>query len=424
MRAILFILMAFIASTVLADDNSAELETSVYSALSMGTGWALTHRHIVTNYHVIKGMRNLRLVNSAQKEIPLEVVIVDKENDLAVLTIRDPSVQVKPLPLALTKPRLGSQVFTIGYPHPNLMGTSPKLTSGYINATNGLADDPRTFQVSVPVQSGNSGGPLLNMRGEVVGVITSKLSAQKMFEWTGDIPQNVNYAIKINRLSSLVSKLAIDEQIKTGEAKQNQKLEALAGLIVDSVVIVAGDGNKQNSTAGRSLFAVEQHNSPPDEGNKLKILLYSFAEPGYHDRSEDIEGSSSIPVYSANTLKVLKQQLLDHLHGNVEFKTKGGKEVNEIYYRLEEVNYSAALCVNNKADFIVASHSEDQSGHGTHFRSVYYRLFDCKARKEYKSEYHMERDETNDNFGYQVALYTTFKDFLIKIPPYLRWAKQ
>ena len=425
MRLYLVLLGILISATaVAADQDRIEQETAVYSALSMGTGWALTHRHIVTNFHVIDGMRNLRIVTGSQKEIPVKLVIADEKNDLAVLSIEDNKTRIKPLPLALTKPRLGSPVFTVGYPHPNLMGTSPKLTSGIINATNGLADDPRTIQVSVPVQSGNSGGPLLNMRGEVVGVITSKLSAQKMFEWTGDIPQNVNYAIKINRLSSLISDLETDEQVIAGGTKQIQDLETLASNVIDSVIIVAGDGHRRNDEPAQTLFSVEQHHNELVVANKLKILVYSFSEPGNHDRVVDIEGSSTIPAFSKNTLNVLTKQLTDHLDGNVEFETKGGRVVNEIFYDLEEVEYSSALCSNRNADFIIASHSEDQSGHGTHFRSVYYRLFDCKTNKEYKSEYHMERDEANDNFGYEVAFYTSFKDFLIKIPPYLQWAKQ
>ena len=81
--------IAFFAtkSAVLAADITVEQETSVYSALSMGTGWALTHHHIVTNFHVINGMQNLRLVTSDQKEIPIEVVMSDEKNDLAVLAV-------------------------------------------------------------------------------------------------------------------------------------------------------------------------------------------------------------------------------------------------------------------------------------------------------------------------------------------------
>jgi len=411
-------------NSALANDDRLEQETSVYSAMSMGSGWALTQRHIVTNFHVIDGMQNLRLVTPDQKEIPVEVVLVDKKNDLAILAIRNKNIQITPLPLALTKPRLGSQVFTIGYPHPNLMGTSPKLTSGFISATNGLADDPRTFQVSVPVQAGNSGGPLLNMRGEVVGVITSKLSAQKMFEWTGDIPQNVNYAIKVNRLSSLISELETDEQVKAGSGHQEQNLESLAEKIVESVIIVAGDGGKRDSEHSHELFSTQQQHDQPKVENKSTIVVYSFAEPGNYDLLEEINGSDTVADYSANTVNVLEQQLKQQFGGNTKFVSRGGKEVSKIFYQLEDINYSKALCNKHSASNIVASYSENASGHGTHFRNVTYRMVDCVTLKEFVKGYYIERDEINDQFGYEVALYTTFKDFLIKTPPYVSWGSQ
>jgi len=403
-----------------SDDNLAQ-ETSVYSAMSMGSGWALTKRHVVTNFHVIDGMQNLRLVTSDQREIAVNVVLVDKKNDLAVLSIVDEGVEIAPLPLALTKPRMGSQVFTIGYPHPDLMGTSPKLTSGFISATNGLADDPRTFQVSVPVQAGNSGGPLLNMRGEVVGVITSKLSAQKMFEWTGDIPQNVNYAIKVNRLSQLIGELETDEQVLAGSGRQNQNLESLAETIINSVIIVAGDGDKNNNMQQHVLFNGVQQSPAGGKEPKRTIIVYSYAQPGYYDFDDNIEGSNSVGKYSKNTVKLIKQQIVSQRGENIKFVTMGGKSIKEIFYRLEEKQYSKSLCEKNNASHILASFSEGRKGGQLHFRLVTYRIIDCETLNVFKKEYVIKRDEINDRFGFEVALHTTVKDFLIKTPPYINW---
>ena len=404
--------------------ESAEQETAVYSALSMGTGWALTHRHIVTNFHVIDGAKNLRLVTSEQKEIPVRVILVDKSNALAVLAILDEKLRLNPLPLALTKPRLGTQVFTIGYPHPNLLGTSPKLTSGFINATNGLADDPRTFQVSVPVQAGNSGGPLLNMRGEVVGVITSKLSAQKMFEWTGDIPQNVNYAIKINRLSSLISELETDEQVKAGGADNNQDLESLAEKVIDSVIIVAGDGDEKASQKRHALFSGGSDANEVKQDKKNTFVLYAYVEPeSFHDKENFIGKDDTVYHYSKSVIEVLKQQIANSFGKQNEFVVNSGKSSKRLFYRLEENNFSSHVCSKNKASNIIAVYSEDVSGRGTHFKPVVYRMIDCSNLKEFKKEYNIVRDELHDTFSYEVALHTSFKDFIIKTPPYLNWAK-
>jgi hypothetical protein len=91
--------------------------------------------------------------------------------------------------------RVGQNVATIGFPNINLQGFSPKLTRGEISSLNGFGDDPRGWQISAPVQPGNSGGPLLDENGNLIGVVVAKLglSAAKA---TGDLPQNVNYAVK------------------------------------------------------------------------------------------------------------------------------------------------------------------------------------------------------------------------------------
>ena len=76
-----------------------------------------------------------------------------------------------------------------------IQGFSPKITKGEISSESGIGDDPRAWQISVPVQPGNSGGALLDESGNVVGVVVSKLGL-KAAKTTGDIPQNVNYAVK------------------------------------------------------------------------------------------------------------------------------------------------------------------------------------------------------------------------------------
>ena len=100
--------------------------------------------------------------------------------------------------------RTGEKIFTIGYPASKIMGEKPKYSEGVINSMTGLKDDPAFFQVSVPVQPGNSGGPLFNERGEVIGITTASLSLLAI-DAMGAIPQNVNYAIKSSFVKNLLS---------------------------------------------------------------------------------------------------------------------------------------------------------------------------------------------------------------------------
>src|SRR5207302_7312555 len=119
------------------------------------------------------------------------------------------------IPLAPeSRVKLGEAVFTVGFPNPDVQGVEPKLTRGEISSLAGIHDDPRYFQISVPVQPGNSGGALVDESGNVVGVVTARLDDVTTYEVSGALPQNVNYAVKgalvhdfLNGVPGLSSKL-------------------------------------------------------------------------------------------------------------------------------------------------------------------------------------------------------------------------
>ena len=208
--------------------------------VSFGTGWPVLGGFVVTNYHVVKGREEFLLLCKDGQKIPAAIASYDSANDLALLKATEPRKLPPALPLATRPARVGEKVFTIGYPHPTLMGAEPKLTDGIINSLTGMGNDPRTYQISVPVQAGNSGGPMLNMRGEVVGIVTAKLSASEVFKWTGDLPQNVNYAIKTPYLSVLLSSTSDAADIRELPSGKTD-LSTLASRIEPSVMIVIAE---------------------------------------------------------------------------------------------------------------------------------------------------------------------------------------
>ncbi len=158
---------------------------------------------VVTNNHVIDGGTRITLHLADGRTIQARVDQRDAEADIALL--RPVGLDDLPpgLPVSAVDAPMGAEVFTLGFPLTDIMGANAKLSTGIVNSQTGVGDDPRTYQVSVPVQSGNSGGPLINRRGEVVGIITSKLAAERVFRYTGDLPQNVNYAVKASYLIRL-----------------------------------------------------------------------------------------------------------------------------------------------------------------------------------------------------------------------------
>jgi hypothetical protein len=90
----------------------------------------------------------------------------------------------------------GERVFTIGFPAPEILGSEPKFTEGTISSLTGPGGDDAFLQMSVPVQPGNSGGPLVNHAGLVVGVVDSTMGSRAFEAQTGALPQNINWAVK------------------------------------------------------------------------------------------------------------------------------------------------------------------------------------------------------------------------------------
>ncbi len=163
--------------------------------LSSGTGFVVASGRALTNHHVVEGCAALRYRNAAGAEGAARVLASDRDRDLALLDL--PADAGPPLPFRRdAAARRGEGVVTYGFPLAGLLSSGPTLTTGEISALAGLGDNQRQYQISAPVQPGNSGGPLLDMNGNVVGVIVSKLNAQRIAQRTGDIPQNVNFAVK------------------------------------------------------------------------------------------------------------------------------------------------------------------------------------------------------------------------------------
>mgnify|MGYP001552088159 CR=1 FL=1 len=207
------------------------------SSFSAGTAWPVTRGYAVTNNHVVADVEDVRLIDATGTQLNASVALRDAEHDLALLRVSKTGNLPPALPLASTGPRPGSRVFTIGYPRIDIMGRTPKLSDGIISSLNGYQDDPDSYQISVPIQPGNSGGPLLNMDGAVVGVVASMLGTYGDTAEPQVLP-NVSYAVKVKVLRGLLSQelqlAAATEQLPAAPAS----LADLAERIQGSVLIV------------------------------------------------------------------------------------------------------------------------------------------------------------------------------------------
>ncbi len=170
--------------------NGDAAEKAEYTA----TGFFITaDGYILTAYHAVGKSENIKVLHN-RRQYQAKVVAQNQSLDVALLKID--GNDFSHLTLSSSTAQTGDSVFTMGFPQVSLQGSEPKFTEGSISSLSGTADNPNFFQISVPVQPGNSGGPLIDQNGEVIGLIVARLNDISALLTTGAVPQNVNYALK------------------------------------------------------------------------------------------------------------------------------------------------------------------------------------------------------------------------------------
>jgi S1-C subfamily serine protease len=165
-------------------------KTGEGGAVGFGTGFVVSEAgHVLTNHHVIAGCGALTVGQS-----PAKILATDETFDLALL-LAVGEAGVAPAQFAAEPARLNSDVTVAGYPLSDLLG-GLNVTRGAVSSLKGIGGDGINMQITAPVQPGNSGGPVINAAGQVVGVVVAKLNAEAVAEVYDDIPQNVNFAIR------------------------------------------------------------------------------------------------------------------------------------------------------------------------------------------------------------------------------------
>jgi hypothetical protein len=217
-------------------DSAAPVAPAEATPKTSGSGTIVSAEgHVLTAAHVVAGAGRVKIF-TAQGMRTASVLRIDEANDLAVLKLAAGIYPV--LPVAPSRRiRLGQMVATIGFPNIEIQGFSPKVTRGEISSLNGLGDDPRAWQISVPVQTGHSGGPLLDESGNLVGVVVSKLGL-KAARVTGDLPQNVNYAVKSSYALALLEPYLGSDAPEPNQAAAKPRFEDMVAKAQQSVVLI------------------------------------------------------------------------------------------------------------------------------------------------------------------------------------------
>jgi hypothetical protein len=205
-------------------------------AQSSGTGFFISNDgYIVTCFHVIENASEIYIkgINSdfTRKYIS-KIVATDKTNDLAILKVD--CILSSPIKYSIkwNTCDVGQEVFTLGYPLKTTMGEEVKLTNGIISSKSGFQGDITTYQITAPVQPGNSGGPLFDKNGYVIGVISAKHTGA----------ENAGYAIKTNILKNLIQSSSSNLQISQTNQLIGKALTEQVKLAKKDVLMIETSG--------------------------------------------------------------------------------------------------------------------------------------------------------------------------------------
>ncbi|UVO36812.1 serine protease [Bradyrhizobium arachidis] len=214
------------------------------SSSGFGTGFVVSASgHIVTNNHVIDGCSELKGNLTGEAAMVLRVVSSDANNDLALLQAPSTATFKEFARIRDRSIRSGDSVVTIGFPFHGLLTSDFTVTTGIVSSLSGMRNDSRFLQISAPVQPGNSGGPLFDTTGQVVGVVTGKLDGLRVAAATGSIPENINFAIKTGALRDFLDNSVVPYQ--TAEPKGELKTTDIAGNARAYTMLISCNGTEQ-----------------------------------------------------------------------------------------------------------------------------------------------------------------------------------
>lgn len=215
--------------------NDNVVQSDNPSKLASGTGFGISSNGIIiTNYHVINSAKIIKVrgINSDfNKTYKAKVLVTDKNNDLAIIQIDDfgfTSLGTIPYTIKTGLADVGENIFVLGYPLRSTMGNEIKLTNGIISSRTGFQGDITSYQISAPVQPGNSGGPLFDNQGNLIGIINAKHGGA----------ENASYAVKTSYLTNLIELLTSPPRLQTVNSLTGKTLTKQVELAKKFVYII------------------------------------------------------------------------------------------------------------------------------------------------------------------------------------------
>ncbi len=292
-----------------------------------GTGFALNNGYLVTNWHVAEDARTIYVYGirgNFTKKYIAEVVAKDKINDLAILKISGngfPGFGTIPYKIRTNTAEVAEEIWVLGFPLTNIMGDEVKYTDGRISALSGYDGDVSTYQISAPIHHGNSGGPVFDETGNIIGIASSGIQSVQT--------QNVNYAVKASYLKNLVETmhtanvLPVNSQMET-YAKRQDKVKAVRNFVFyiecyNQEMPMFGVENRPSyiSTSPTNLFFSEKQES--------KALTITTNAQSWKVASKPNWCTATGKTATSVTINVTKNDSYENRSGTIELETNDGK---------------------------------------------------------------------------------------------------
>ena len=256
--------------------NISSAQEATKSMLATGTAFSITKNgFLLTSAHVINEKDKIEVtIPGKNLSIPAKLIALDRTADLALLKIKNSTT---PLPIIdWTNVSSGLDIVTLGFPNPKALGDSLKITSGIINSIESNKSTPFLFQFSAQIHPGNSGGPVLSLAGDVVGIVHGYLSDTR----TTQLTQNVNYAVNSFRIINFLTKEKID--YLKGSSSSNLRPQEIFSRYEQSIYLVKASSNKdilqEKPTDSNSADIDNKSVKSDDLPEKLRSLLKTLPE--------------------------------------------------------------------------------------------------------------------------------------------------
>lgn len=256
-----------------ASSGAIREETQEWS----GTGFALNNGYVVTNYHVVEDAKSINIsgINGDfSVSYTASVVATDEVNDLAIVRISDSRINgfgTLPYAVEMQMAEVGEDVFVLGYPLTQTMGDEIKLTNGIISSRTGFQGDASLYQMSAPIQPGNSGGPMFNSKGNVVGIVCAHHKGT----------ENVGYAIKTSYLKNLAESSSLTNIFPTYNTVSNLPLSGQVKKLKKFVYLIKCSNRNSDVTNvsiarkndGHSISTIGTHSQGGDSTNTTSLSM-------------------------------------------------------------------------------------------------------------------------------------------------------